>query len=302
MNIVKFDLEYYDKWNQFCFDNKWFWHTTYWMEYIQNSRFGVKYKNHSFFTEQDGKIIDVVHLIQENDKLISPGFNDNKKILQKINKIALENDIKNIQVNSDVKSYLNTSGYTCILDLDNIKPSKGHRSAIKKGEKYLKCEIVYETNEFKRDYFEIAGKVTRPEKIFELLEGWIKSGFGTLLKAKFEEKTAGYIYVIHYNNYAYYFMSATFLEFKEYNVSHYLQSIAFNMLRKKGIIRYELGEQVYNNLDTQPTEKELNISKFKRGFGGQILSNPASEYFFCPEYMEQTYKDRINNYIRREYE
>ena len=302
MNIIKLNLEHYDKWDQFCFDNKWFFHTTYWMQYVQNSKFRVRYKNHSFFTEQDGKIIDVVPLIQENDKLISPGFSENKKILQEINKIALENDIKSIHVNSNIKSYLNTSGYTCVLDLDNMKPSKGHKSAIKKGEKYLKYDIVYEIDEFKKDYFEIAGKVTRPEKTFELLEEWIKLGFGILLKAKFEGKIAGYIYVIYYNNYAYYFMSATFPEFKEYNVSHYLQSIAFNILRKKGIMRYELGEQVYNNLNTQSTEKELNISKFKRSFGGNIILNPRSEYFFDKEEFERIYLERIKNYARSEYE
>ena len=302
MNIIKLESKYYDKWNEFYYKNKWFWNTTHWMEYIKNSKFETEYKNHSFFIEQNKQIIDIVYLIQENDKLISTGFNDNKKILEEINRIALENNIKYIQVNSDIKSYLNISGYTCILDLDNISPTKGHKSCIKKSKKYLEYEIMTETKQFMIDYFEIAGKVTRPEKTFELLEKWIKLGFGILLKAKYENDTAGYIYVLKCNNRAYYFMSATYTQYKQYNICHYLQSIVFEILKQEGIKYYELGDQDYNSLHFQPTEKEKNISKFKRGFGGHIAINHISEYFFSEEFFKETMNNRINIYIRSEYE
>lgn len=302
MNIIKLESKYYDKWNEFCYKNKWFWHTTWNIQYILNSKLGTKFIDRSFFIEQNGQIVHVIPLIQENDKLISPGFNDNKKILEEVNKIALENSIKYIQVESDIKEYLNISSYTCILDLDNIHPTKGHKSCIKKAEKYLEYEIMTETKQFMIDYFEIAGKVTRPEKTFELLEKWIKLGFGILLKAKYENDTAGYIYILKYNNRAYYFMSSTYLQYKEYNVCHYLQSMVFKMLKQEGIVYYELGEQVYNSLHNQPTEKEKNISKFKRSFGGHIAINPISEYFFSEEFFKETMNNRINIYIRSEYE
>jgi hypothetical protein len=150
------------------------------------------------------------------------------------------------------------------------------------------------------DYFKIAGKVTRPEKTFEILRNWISLGFGTLLKATYEEETAGYTYILHYGDYGYYFMSGTFPQHKKYNVGHYLQSIAFNILKDKGVTRYELGDQAYNSLVLQPTEKEKNISLFKREFGGNIETKPKSEYFFDEKYFKQIMQERINNYARSE--
>ena len=274
-----------------------FWQTREYLAYLLNSKIGVEFKNRSFYL--DGKFVP---LIQEGQELFSPGFDDDKKILIAIKELAQQNNIKRIQVNSQIKSYLNISGYTCILDLDNIKPSKGHKSSIKIGQKYLGFEIISQTDQFMQDYFRIAQKMTRPEKTFEILQTWIQQGYGTLLKATCQGNTAGYIYILHHLDSAYYFMGCTEPEYKQYNVSHYLQSIAFDILRQKGIKTYELGNQVYNSLINQPTEKERNISLFKRGFSSNIVINPMSEYFFCPDYMKQVYQSRINNFIRSEYE
>jgi len=273
-----------------------FWRTQYWLEYLLNSKNGVVFKDHSFF--MNGKFVP---LIQEYDEFYSPGFDDDKKILSAVKKLAQQHNIKRIQVNSQIKSYLNISGYTCILNLDNIKQSKGHKSAIKAAQKYLDYEIVTETSQFMQDYFKIAGKVTRPAKTFEILQKWIKIGYGTLLKATYQGNTAGYIYILHYNEWAYYFMSGTFKEYKQCNVGHYLQSAAFDILRQKGIKYYELGEQVYNSLYYCPTEKERNISLFKRGFGGEIVIKPRSEYFFDKDYFKQIMTDRIDKYVESEY-
>lgn len=300
MKIVKLDNK--QVWNKFCYDHAWFWHTTHWLTYLQNSKFGAEYKNHSFFIEQDGKIIGIVPLIQENGELFSPGFDDRKEILQEIKRIATENNIKRIKVNCNIKEYLNISGYTCILDLSNISPTKGHKSAVKRAEKYLTYGMITDIEKFREDYYRIAGKITRPEITFDILAQWINQGFGTLLEAQFDGKTAGYTYILHWKGCAYYFMSCVGPEFREYNISHYLQAKAFDILRQKGVKMYELGEQVYNTLHSQPTEKERNISRFKRGFGGEVVLNPASEYFFDKDYMRQIYADCINNYIRSEYE
>jgi len=301
MNIKQLEPQYHEAWNTFCLDNNWFWHTTHWLDYQQNAQIGVEIKDHSFFMEQDGKIISIVPLVQDGNQLISTGFEDRKEILAEVNRIALENDIKRVQVNSDIKEYLSIDGYTCVLDLSDIKPTKGHRAAIKKGAAYL---TYHETNDiwkFREDYFEVAGKVTRPRRTFELLGEWINLGYGLLLEALFEGKTAGYTYILCYKNRAYYFMSCVFPECRQYDVSHYLQSVAFDLLRRRGVSHYDLGEQVYDSLTCQPSDKERNISLFKRGFSSNIIRSPASEYFFCPSYMRQIYQERINNYIDAEY-
>lgn len=272
-----------------------FWRSKHWLEYLLNSKIGTAYTDRSFYMDKT-----LVPLIQDGCELYSPGFDDDKAILEYVKELALQHGIKRIQVDSQIKSYLNISGYTCIIDPANISPSKGHKSAIKKGQKFLTYEIVTETGQFMRDYFEIAGRQTRPERTFELLGDWIKLGYGTLLRAKFEDKTAGYVYLLHYGDYAYYFMSGVYEQYKYLDVSHYLQSVAFDILRDKGVTRYELGDQAYNGLFYQPSEKERNISKFKRNFGGEIVIKPKSEYFFDAEYFRDTMQKRINGYINAE--
>lgn len=301
MKLIKLDPTHYDAWNEFCFKETFFWSTSFWIEYLQHSKFGVEFTDHSFFVENNGKIAAIVPLIQEGDQLFSPGFEDRKEILQEVKRIAGENGIKRIQVNNDIREYLNISGYTCILGLDNIQPTKGHKSAIKKAEKYLAYRETADIDRFKDDYFRIAGKVTRPDKTFELLGQWLKQGYGTLLEAQLDGQTAGYTYILHWEDYAYYFMSCVETEFKEYNVTHYLLSKAFEVLPHKGVKWLELGEQVYPSIICQPTEKERNISKFKRGFGGKIILAPVSEYFFDGEYMRQVYEERLKNYLRSEF-
>jgi hypothetical protein len=273
-----------------------FWQTEEWLKYLLNSKIGVELKDHSFFI--DNKFVP---LIQEGQEFYSPGFEDNKKILAAVKELALKHNIKRIQVDSQIKSYLNISGYTCILDLDNIKPSKGHKSAINKGNKYLRYIMNYDINDFKADYFKIAGKKTRPDKTFEILDKW-RNENGILLTALLDGQVAGHIYVLYYKNWAYYFMGCTENEYKKYGVSHFLIWNAIELLRKLEIQFFEMGEQPQNNLYNCPTEKEKNIALFKRSFGGNIVNNPISEYFFDKDYFMKTMNKRLKKYIENEYE
>jgi len=296
MEIVKLDQTNEKAWDKFCFESEyhWFWSTVAWITYQIHSTFGVEYTNHSFFIGND-----IVPLIQVDDELVSPGFEDKKEIIQAIKQIALENGIKRISTNGHVRGYLDCSKYTCILDLDNIKPTKGHRSAIAKAEKRLNCTPSFNTNKFRNDYYRIAGKKTRPEITFDLMYKWIELGMGTLLEARLWRETVGFAYILHWKDRAYYFASCVEPEHRDCNVTHYMLWRAFEILRDKGIKYIELGEQVYDTLHCQPTDKEKNISKFKKGFGGQIVLAPASEFYFDREYFEQVYSERIKKYKER---
>jgi len=302
MNYTKLKPEHYKVWNEFCYKHHWFFHSSHWIEYIMHNKFGVEFKDHSFFIENSRQITNVVPLIQEGDKLISPGFDEEREIMREIKRIALENGIKHIQVDCDIKKYLNVPSYTCILDLNNIKPTKGHRSAIKKAEQLLTYRTSEDIEKFRKFYTNVAKKETRPRETFELLGQWIRRGFGTLLEALLDGKTVGYIYLLHWNKYAYYFMSCTPRTYREYNVTHFLQNKAFEILREKGITHYEMGDQVFNSLHYQPTEKERSISKFKRSFGGTIVAKPASEYFLDQNYMIDVFANRIHKYWEKEKE
>ena len=310
MKLVKLSKNNVSEWNKFCFENTWFWHTTHWAGYVMNSNFDTEYINHSFFIEENGEITGIIPLIQENEQLSFQGAaapqyickpKHEKYVLEEIHRIAATNNIKRIHIQGPVRGYIPLAKWTCILNLDNVKPTKGHRSAIKLGEKHLKYEIVSKTGQFMQDYFKVAGKITRPQKTFETLEGWIDLGYGVLLKAIHEGETAGYIYILHYGDYSYYFMGCTIIDYKCYNVNHFLIWNAIDILKNKGIKYLEMGEIVTNSLCYIPSEKETNISRFKKGFGGEIVINPISEYFFCKKTFEETMKKRIDKYIESEY-
>jgi len=233
-----------------------FWQTEEWKEYLLND--GTGYIDRSFFI--DGKFVP---LLQLRDEFYSPGFEDNKLTLLAIESAAERYGIKRIQVDSLIKSYLQIPSLTCVVDPFVVKTTKGHKSAIARGMKFLdfiSVNTLSGISAFKDAYFEIAGKQTRPLKTFEILYNWIWDGYGTLLEATIAGETAGFAYIIHNEGYAYYFMSCAFDKYRDYCVTHYLQAVAFDILKDKNIHHYELGEQVYNSLFHQPSEKEMNIS------------------------------------------
>jgi hypothetical protein len=270
-----------------------FWQTKEWREYLLND--GTGYIDRSIYVEGES-----ITLLQNGKEFYSHGFAESLTKIYAIEAVAERYGVKRIQVDSMIKRYLQIPSLTCIVDPFNIRMSKGHKSAVTKANKYLNYSVVKTTEQFMKDYFEIAGKQTRPERTFELLEEWLSKGYGTLLRAEYYGKTAGYVYIIHHRKYAYYFMSCVFEQFKQFNVSHFLQSKAFEILREKGIHIYEMGNQPYNGLLNCPTQKEINISKFKRGFGGDIVYKPRSEHFFDAEYMKQTYENRIIKYLEEQ--
>jgi len=304
MAFIKLTPEHHERWNKFAFKHHWFFHRTEWLTYLMNSKKDVEFIDHSFFAQTGQNVTNIIPLIQEGDKLISPGFDDEREIVKEVNRIAQENGIKHIQVNCDIKKYLSVPSYTCILDLDDIKPSKGHKSAIKKSEQILSYNSLgsLDIDTFRRYYINFSKEYTRPKKTFELLGDWIWHGVGTLLEATLDNKAVGYIYLLHYKDYAYYFMSCTPMPYKQYNVTHFLMNKAFDILREKGVRKFELGEQVYNSLQYQPTEKERSISLFKRNFGGSIEVKPASEYFMDQTFMIETYANRLHKYWECEHE
>jgi hypothetical protein len=272
-----------------------FWQTKEWREYLLND--GTGYIDRSINVEGES-----ITLLQIGEEFYSPGFTETPTKIYAIEAAAEHYGVKQIQVDTMIKRYLQIPSLTCVVDPFDIHMSKGHKSAVTKANKYLNYSVVKTTEQFMKDYFEVAGKRTRPKRTFELLEEWISKGFGTLLRAEYYGKTAGYTYIIHHENYAYYFMSCVFEQYKQFNVSHFLQSKAFEILREKGIHTYGLGEQCYNSLLHQPSEKEMNISLFKRGFGGEIIYKPRSEYFFDQDYMKQVYEQRIIKYQEAERE
>jgi hypothetical protein len=65
-------------------------------------------------------------------------------------------------------------------------------------------------------------------------------------------------------------------------------------LKARGVQRYDLGFQYFGaQFHHVPGPKELSISLFKRGFGGQTRRVPMSEYFYSDAVLEQVTAERL---------
>ena len=190
------------------------------------------------------------------------------------------------------KGFLDTSLYSCIVSLNHEEKfllsemRKGHKAAVKKSTKQLTA-VCYDSdtitvdklNQFRDVYFSVVGKVTRPPVTFDMLFEFIKSGHGLLFEAVFEHHIAGYSLIIRYKQYAYYAMACVVQEYKDCDVSHFLEWQAFCSLKQRNILYYELGEQYFGGtLSCIVSDKMKSISAFKRGFGGKLYLQCSGEY------------------------
>jgi len=60
---------------------------------------------------------------------------------------------------------------------------------------------------------------------------------------------------------------------------------------------YEIGWQNYGHtMSDAPSIKEINISKFKRGFGGFTVPLFRGEKYYDKKFFQEVYQKRINNF------
>ncbi len=181
--------------------------------------------------------------------------------------------------------YLDQSGMTQIIDLRQEKDKiyadirKGHKSDIKRGKVYdvkiydqytVKDEMI---ERYKNIYEADAGRVTRNSQLYRYYLEFIKSGMGILAFGSAHRKEAGVAIVTIYNNTAYYSSYGELeQELDHVPIGHVLQWEIINNLKDRGIEFYEIGEQVFGKTSYHnPDVKLINISSFKRGFGGYTV-------------------------------
>lgn len=181
--------------------------------------------------------------------------------------------------------YIDESGLTQIIDLRRNKKRvysdirKGHKSDIKKGgvyhvDIYDRHTVVLDMVELYRKIYEKdAGKVTRNSELYQYYFDFIKNGLGLIAFGSIGSKEVGVAIVTIYKNTAYY-SSYGELEGELGNIpiGHILQWQIINYLKDHGIEFYEIGEQFYGKTHySAPNSKLIQISNFKRGFGGYTV-------------------------------
>ena len=183
---------------------------------------------------------------------------------------------------------------------------KGHRSDIKRAEELgLTCHIYY-GDECSQNIFhryealheKAAGRLTRPESTFEMMYQWVKDGYAFLIGVKRQDEFIGFSVMLLYKDFAYYGSSCNHPDYPELPISHLIQWHTLKWLHEKGTKFYEIGWQFYTSTPFyQPSEKEKNIARFKRGFGGFQIPLFIGEKYFSKDLFLEEMEERNRSYI-----
>lgn len=204
-------------------------------------------------------------------------------------------------------SYLTQFGYedisleTLLIDLKRSEEElwrdlrRNHRRNILKGGKFkiifyarenINAEIF---NDYKEMHHKAAGRKTRSDKTFEMMFDWLKRDLGFLTAVEFEGKNIGFEYYIVYKNNVYGASAANDPDFAHLAIRHCLEWKAILWMKQRGFNFYEIGLQQYGPLPYDfPSRKQINISHFKKGFGGFEVPLFIGEKYYNKEYREKT--------------
>jgi hypothetical protein len=208
--------------------------------------------------------------------------------------------------------FFDNSLNTQVIDLS--LPETELKKAVRKGHKYdigrgARDYVIstYDSENITRDIFEqyrllhhrAAGRVTRPLITFEMMHDWIKKGKAILVGAQCRGRHVAFSLCIVYKEAAYYGSAADDPDFEaNVPVSHAIQWETMMRLKRAGIKYYEIGLQQYGcQIYDQPSQKDMGISFFKRGFGGVTVPCFRGEKFYDPFFMRRVFSSRLESVI-----
>ena len=202
--------------------------------------------------------------------------------------------------------FLDNSLNTQIVDtLEDLRLDlrHGHDSDIAKASKFLE-EAVFDgsniTEEIFNEYVSMhlkaggAARKNRPRRTFDIMYELIKNGQSFLVGAKMGNKFVGFSYFFAYKGNVYYGSSCKEESAGNLPVAHFIQWNAIKWMNQKKFKYYELGWQYYSpTLYDFCSQKEIDIARFKRGFGGFTVPLFKGEKFYDKKYFLNIYEDRI---------
>ena len=322
-------------WDNFCLylsDEVWFWHSTSWLEYtlayIPDSI------SFSFMVTENKQMLAICPLILKSNEFTmfwSPAFandlGDKKKervinfTFDQIDRLALENKVKRAsfmiyplsfpRYNYLMKQdYIDISLNTQVIDLrQDLKiihgaMRKGHDYDTDRGFKELEVKVFDKHNILREDFDKYcylhhidSGRITRSQATFDMQYWWILSGNAILLGALLDGKYVGFSYVFTYKNKAYYGSACSNPEYSDKPIGHVLSWKTIEWLKEHEFDYYELGWQYYSSQPYDfPSKKEIEISFFKRGFGGFTIPLFRGEKYYDKDYFLKINLERIDQY------
>jgi FemAB family protein len=170
------------------------------------------------------------------------------------------------------------------IDLKNDKSTrkssirKSYKSLINWGNRELQpkvfdaSDITWELmNEFRLLHIRVSGRETRSEESWRRQFEMVEAGEAFVVFGRLDNELVSAGLFTHNKTNCYYQVSASKREMFEKPLFHSLMWMAILHAKKIDCKWFEIGEQHYPNhpYDKPPTKKELGISEFKAGFGGE---------------------------------
>jgi hypothetical protein len=182
--------------------------------------------------------------------------------------------------------YIDNSIATQIINLKKSREElwlelrKSYKALINTAEKTFEIIVMdFKNPEFEEHekyralHFKAAGRVTRPIETFNLQFAMLKNDEAMLIGIKYKGQYVGLSYFIHLNRTAYYASEADDPDIEiPLTCGPLMQWKAIEYYKARGFDYMELDIQQYGSqVFDHPTQKEISISIFKRGFGGKTF-------------------------------
>lgn len=158
---------------------------------------------------------------------------------------------------------------------------KSYRGEIKWGLKNLELSIINASNvsdvyieEFRILHCDVAGRETRPKETWDIQRDMIASGEAFAVLGRLDKRLVTAALFLHSSKSCYYGVSASDRSMFDKPLSHVVIWTGIHQAKAVGCKRIELGGQFYPNQlqgGVEPSQKEINIGRFKRGFGGETF-------------------------------
>ncbi len=175
--------------------------------------------------------------------------------------------------------------YTQVLDLSKSKVDlkkqirKSYKSLINWGRKHFQTQIIdgrsvtdAHIEEFRQLHIAAAGQETRSRQTWKMQQEQILANEAFLVSGYHDDQLISAALFIYNKLNCFYGVSASNREMFDKPLSHHILWTAILHAQSLRCRNFEMGEQMYPGKHSPaPTQKELGISKFKRGFGGDTL-------------------------------
>ena len=171
---------------------------------------------------------------------------------------------------------------TCIIDLSlplatlSANVRKSYKSLINWGKNNLSLRLLNSKNiepkdmdNFRQLHIKVAGRETRSKLTWDLTYEMIKADCAFMIDGWIDGKLVTASCYNFNQIHCYYGISASLHEHFDKPLLHASMWMAIEYAKNKGIHYFETGSQSFSGT-TSATKKEIDISTFKRGFGGNI--------------------------------